>query len=86
MMVNENGSISLDKDLLADTIDKKEIDGVFSVLDSFKNSLSSKANNVSIDPIQYVDKTIVTYKRPGQNFPSPYHSSLYSGMMLDHIC
>ncbi len=86
MLVNENGSISIDRDLLSSTIDTQELSGVFSVLDSFKNSLSSKANNVSIDPIQYVNKTIVTYKKPGQNFPSPYHSSLYSGMMLDHFC
>lgn len=86
MLVNENGSISIDRDLLSDTIDTKDADGVFSVLDSFKNALSAKANLVSIDPIQYVDKIIVTYKKPGMNFPSPYHSSLYSGMMMDHIC
>lgn len=86
MLVNDNGSIFIDKDLLADTIDETEFDGVFSVLDTFKNSLSAKANNVSIDPIQYVDKIIVTYKKPGFNFPSPYHTSLYSGMMLEHIC
>lgn len=86
MIVSDNGSISIDKDLLADIIDDKDMENVFSVLDSFKNSLSAKANNVSIDPIQYVDKIIVTYKKPGSNFPSPYHSSLYSGMMMDHIC
>lgn len=86
MLVNENGSVSIDRDLLAAAIDTQELSDVFSVLDSFKSSLSAKANYVSIDPIQYVNKTIVTYKKPGQNFPSPYHSSLYSGMMLDHIC
>ncbi len=86
MIVNDNGSVSIDRDLLAETIDTSESDGVFFVLDSFKNSLSAKANNVSIDPIQYVDKIVVTYKKPGFNFPSPYHSSLYSGMMMNHIC
>lgn len=86
MMVEENGSITIDKDQLSEAVDTKAKSEVFSILDSFKNSLSAKANHASIDPIQYVDKTIVTYKRPGQNFPSPYHSSLYSGMMLDHIC
>lgn len=86
MIVNDNGSVSIDRDLLAETIDTSESDGVFFVLDSFKNSLSAKANNVSIDPIQYVDKIVVTYKKPGFNFASPYHSSLYSGMMMNHIC
>lgn len=86
MLVEDNGAIFIDRDLLSETIDTKELNGVFSVLDSFKNSLSARANNVSIDPIQYVNKTIVTYKKPGENFPSPYHSSLYSGMMLDRFC
>ena len=86
MLVEENGAISIDRDLLSETIDTDELNGVFSVLDSFKSSLSARANNVSIDPIQYVNKTIVTYKKPGENFPSPYHSSLYSGMMLDRFC
>lgn len=86
MLVQDNGSISINRDLLSDTIESKNADDVFSVLDSFKSALSYKANNASINPIQYVDKTIVTYKKPGQNFPSPYHSSLYSGIMLDHFC
>ena len=86
MMVEDNGTISIDRDLLSETIDTQELGNVFSVLDSFKNSLSARANNVSIDPIQYVNKIIVTYKKPGENFLSPYHSSLYSGMMLDRFC
>ena len=86
MNVGENGSVSINKQTLAETIDTKDVSGVFSVLESFKNSLAVKANNVSINPIQYIDKVIVTYKKPGFNFPSPYHSSLYSGMMLDRFC
>lgn len=86
IMVEENGTIKVDEDALAEAIDTKDLDSVFSVLDSFKTSLAARANNVSIDPIQYIDKIVVTYKKPGQNFPSPYHSSLYSGLMLDHIC
>ena len=86
MMVEDNGTISIDRDLLSETIDTQELGNVFSVLDSFKNSLSARANNVSIDPIQYVNKIIVTNKKPGENFLSPYHSSLYSGMMLDRFC
>ncbi len=87
LMIAEDGSLSVDRELLADAVETKDLRGTFSVLNSFKNSFSAKANYVSLDPIRYVDKTIVAYKRPGQNnYPSPYHSSLYSGMMLDHLC
>ncbi len=86
MIVGENGSISIDKDLLAEAIDTEDPSATFSVLNSFKNSLFAKANNASINPIKYVDKIIVAYKRPGRNFTSPYYSSIYSGMMMDIRC
>ena len=87
LLIGGNGFISVDRSLLADAVETKEVNETFSVLNSFKNSLAAKANYVSVDPIRYVDKTIVAYKQPGvSHFPSPYHTSLYSGMMLDHIC
>lgn len=86
LVVANNGSISIDRNLLAEAIDTKNPETTFSVLNSFKNSLYTRANNASINPIKYVDKVIVTYKKPGRNFSSPYHSSIYSGMMLDKYC
>ncbi|MCI8635895.1 MAG: flagellar filament capping protein FliD [Eubacterium sp.] len=87
LMIGNNGHISVDRNLLADAVETKDFRKSFSILNSFKNALAAKADIVSVDPIRYVDKTIVTYKQPGvSHFPSPYHNSLYSGMMLDHIC
>lgn len=86
LVIADNGSISIDNDLLAEAIDTENPDTTFSVLNSFKNALYTKANNASIDPIQYVDKIIVTYKQPGRNFFSPYNVSIYSGIMLDKYC
>lgn len=86
MLVKDNGAISIDKGILEEAVDTNDIKGTFSVLDAFKNSLAARASRASIDPIKYVDKIIVAYKKPGQNFPSPYQTSLYSGMMLDRYC
>lgn len=86
MLVRDNGSISIDRDILEDAVETDDISETFSVLNSFKNSLSARASRASIDPIKYVDKIIVAYKKPGQNFMSPYQTSLYSGMMLDRFC
>lgn len=86
LIVNDNGTISIDKNLLADTLETDDPSETFSVLNSFKKSLSVKANNASLNPIKYVDKIVVAYKKPGGNFPSPYYSSLYSGLMLDRYC
>ncbi len=87
LLIGGNGFISVDRNLLSDAVETRNIRDTFSVLNSFKNSLAAKANYASVDPIRYVDKTVVAYKQPGvSHFPSPYHNSLYSGMMLDHFC
>lgn len=83
MVIDENGEISIDRDLLSDALETEKPAEAFSVLDAFKNSLLVKADNASINPIKYVDKIVVTYKRPGINFISPYSVSVYAGMMLD---
>lgn len=83
MVIDKNGEISIDRDLLSDALDTDKPSETFSVLNAFKNSLLAKADNASINPIKYVDKIVVTYKRPGTNFISPYSASIYAGMMFD---
>ena len=58
----------------------------FSVLKEFSSSLLRKSDQVSLNPMDYVDKKIVAYKNPGHNFISPYTTSAYSGMMFNSYC
>jgi len=44
---------------------------------------TKEAENISINPMNYVNKIVVAYKNPGHNFATPYITSIYSGMMLD---
>lgn len=84
LMVASNGKISIDRERLTAAVDSTKADATFEILKEFKNSVGKKAENASIDPMNYVNKIIVTYKNPGHNFPAPYISSIYSGMMLDN--
>lgn len=83
LLVQEDSTIIIDRDLLADAIDTEDADKSFGVLNQFKNALSTKANQASINPMQYVNKVVVEYKNPGKTFATPYITSVYSGMMLD---
>ena len=85
-MVSENGEISVDEDLLSETVSSEDYEEKLSVLNDFKNLLNMKANNASLDPMRYVDKVLVTYKNPGKTFVTPYITSIYSGMMMDEFC
>ena len=83
LIINSDSTISVDRDLLADAVESDDATESFHVLNRFKNALSVKANQASLNPMQYVDKVIVAYKNPGKNFATPYITSMYSGLMLD---
>ena len=82
-----DGTLDIDKDLLFQTANQStDIMETFGYLKDFSNSLLSKTNQVSINPMNYVEKTIVAYKNPGKTFASPYTTSAYSGMMFNGYC
>ena len=82
----DNGYIEIDESLLKESASSEDASELFSSVKDFTASLYRKANQVSINPMNYVDKTIVAYKNPGRNFASPYVTSAYSGMMFNSYC
>lgn len=84
LMVGENGSITIDRDILADAVAPNRADDTFATLKQFRDAIGNKADNASINPMNYVNKVVVAYKNPGHNFATPYITSIYSGMMLDN--
>jgi flagellar hook-associated protein 2 len=83
LTVAENGSVSVDKEALANAITPENAEQTFATLARFKSAIGAKADTVAINPMNYVNKVVVNYKNPGRTFPAPYFSSVYSGMMLD---
>lgn len=82
----EDGQLSLDKETLRQSALNDEGKNSLSVIRDFADSILRKTNQVSLNPMQYVDKTVVAYKNPGHNFIAPYAPSAYSGMMFNSYC
>ncbi|MED9904668.1 MAG: flagellar capping protein [Lachnospiraceae bacterium] len=84
--IQADNTIAIDDNLLKESVSAS--DGTFSyhALKGFAGSLVQKASQVSLNPMQYVNRTIVAYKNPGHNFTSPYITSAYSGMMFNRYC
>ncbi len=84
----EDHTLSVDRPTLTGAISGSDAMHTFAVLNKFRDALSTKADQASIDPMNYVSKTLVTYKHPNpnKNFATPYISSMYSGMMMDRFC
>lgn len=82
-----DGTLELDKDMLRQTaMQSTDISETFGYLKNFSDMLLRKSNQVSLNPMNYVEKTVVAYKNPGHNFVSPYAASAYSGMMFNGYC
>lgn len=85
--LEEDGTLSVDTATLTRAARQSEdIKDTFGYLTNFSGSLLRKSNQVSLNPMDYVDKKIVAYKNPGRNFVSPYTTSAYSGMMFNSYC
>ena len=84
--LNLDGTLEIDDDTLRQTAMSDNAKDAFSPMKSFTNSVLRKSNQVSLDPMNYVNNIIVAYKNPGKNFASPYITSAYSGMMFNSYC
>jgi len=86
MHVGEDGRISLNKDMLQQTAGESDAMEKFDSIRNFTGSILDKMNKVSLNPMDYTQRTIVAYKNPGHSFASPYVTSNYSGMMFSSYC
>ena len=82
----EDGLFSVDASALTEIIESENPSEQLAVLNDFKQTLDTRAALAVLNPMEFVNKVIVTYKNPGRNFSAPYMTSLYSGMMMDHFC
>ncbi len=71
------------KEALREAVVPERDQNTFETLSQFRDSIGKEAENISINPMNYVNKIVVAYKNPGHNFATPYITSIYSGMMLD---
>lgn len=86
LSLQTNNSITVDENKLSKTMSGDNTSSQFSTIRNFASSLLQKTAQVSLDPLKYVEKTIVAYKNPGHEFISPYSPSPYSGMLFNSYC
>lgn len=84
--ITEDGSVDFDENALQHAIENNSFNKGFADIKDFAKDLYRKSSQVALNPMTYVDKTIVAYKNPGKNFASPYITSAYSGMMFNSYC
>ena len=85
LTMNDDGSLKLDTALFLQSASEDTIEHSLGKLADFKNSLSLKTHDISINPMKYVNKTMISYPHPikSKNFANPYVTSIYTGMMYN---
>ena len=83
---SDNGTISVDNNLLTQTAREDDAMERFGAIRKFTESVLGRANKVALDPMEYTQKTVVAYKNPGHGYATPYVTSNYSGMMFSSYC
>lgn len=83
---DEEGTLDIDSDKLEKAILNEDASTAIGSLRQFSNAMINKSRQISLNPVSYVNKTVIEYKNPGKTFSSPYVASAYAGMMFNSYC
>ena len=80
----DDGTLNIDGERLAESLKTGDPESELGVLKDFTKFALRRANQIQINPMDYVDKRIVAYKNPTQpHYANPYVTSAYSGMLFN---
>lgn len=83
---NEDGRMEIDEAKLTESLESEDGQAHIGSVRSFTSALMRKSSQISLNPMDYVQKTVVAYKNPGRSYANPYMTSIYSGMMFNGYC
>ena len=83
--VSKVGTLSIQEDTLYTAASNGSLEHLFSKEHSFSSTLLKKLSDISINPMEYLTKTIITYPNiTAKKTPNPYISSIYCGLLFNN--
>lgn len=87
LSITEKGHIDYTPQMLADASKQGPPPAAIGKIKGFAAALVEKTDQISIDPMKYIERPVFNYKDPhNSDNPSPYITSEYSGMMFNNYC
>ncbi len=84
---NGRGNLYIDREKMSIAVNNGSLEKLFKTDSDVTDSFLKKLSDVSLNPMDYVDKTIVVYPNTRSNLAyNPYITSIYSGMMYNNYC
>lgn len=69
--------------VLSDDSDPDRIRNLFDKESSFRKDIKRTTNKMTLNPLHYIDKIVVTYPNTNRTYPNPYYPSKYSGLLFN---
>jgi len=85
--MSDDGRMYMDEELAAFAALDRRMEKLFCSDDGYFAALMEKAEAIAMDPVEYIDKVLVTYTDYKKaNYRFPYITSMYSGIFYNVIC
>ena len=87
LIVDENQELYLEDALAVQAAQDGGMESLFTRENGFITRLLDKIEAIAINPMEYLDNTIVTYPNNAKNtYRNPYVTSMYSGLFFNSYC
>ena len=82
--ISEDNHIIKEESLLVQSVKSGEFQDLFNDISSFKDDISIATDRLTLDPMAYINRLIVTYPNTKANQGTSYNQSVYSGLIYNN--
>lgn len=87
IVASEDGSLRMEESLAVQAAQDGGMESLFTRENGFIARLLEKSESIAINPMDYLDKIVVTYPDSrNKQFRNPYVTSMYSGLFFSSYC
>lgn len=87
LSVSKEGILSIDEKTMYTAAGNGSLERLFSEESSFSDTLIKKLSDIALNPMDYLNKTVVTYPNiTAKKTLNPYVSSIYCGLLYNNYC
>jgi flagellar hook-associated protein 2 len=84
LTISEDNHMVKEESLLIQSVKNGEFAELFNDISSFKDDISLATDRLTLDPMAYINRLIVTYPDTRHNQGTSYNQSVYSGMIYNN--
>ena len=87
LSVSKEGTLSVNEKAMYAAAGNRSLEQLFSEDSAFTTTLLKKLNDIALNPMEYLNKTVVTYPNiTAKKTLNPYISSIYCGLLYNNYC